>query len=275
MKIPDGFVRAEETELERFHLDEQMFSRRANELIHLIDELRGELGLNEAINVAIERFVDEEPHPELRRFSEVLVLGRRQALLQEQLDDDREELHKGRLDHEELTSLGHHYETLRHEACTYNHLLRSVIESNGQYFSRDDLDRWLTSTSQGRHQWARGEVTGSVSEIALHAALQGIPELRNLRYATIEEDLAGYDFVATWHGRLLTVDAKTGFYQPLTERKHGHKHLEISVPREAVKDFRVTRRGLDILRHEVRQALFGDSTAVSHASHHYFRPATA
>jgi hypothetical protein len=275
MKIPDAFTVAQETAHERFHLDADMFSKRAYDLIGLIDELRGELGLPEAINVAIDRFVDDESHPELRRFSEVLVLGRRQALLQQQLDEDREELHKGRLSHEELTSLGHHYETLRHEACTYNHLLRGVIESNGQYFSRDDIERWLTSTSQGRHQWARGEVTGSVSEIALHAALEGLPELRNLRYATVEEDLAGYDFVATWHGRLLTVDAKTGFYQPLSERKHGHKHLEISVPREAVRDFRVTRRGLDILRHEVRQALFGETAANHHASHSYFRPATA
>jgi hypothetical protein len=275
MKIPDGFTRDQQAAAARFHLDSGMFSQRANEIVGLIEELRGELGLAEAMNVAIDRFVDDESHPELRRFSEVLILGRRQALLQQQLDEDREELHRGQLGHDELTSLGHHYETLRHEACTYNHLLRSVIESNGQYFSRDDLDRWLTSTSQGRHQWVRGEVTGAVSEIALHAALEGLPELRNLRYATVEEDLAGYDFVATWHGRLLTVDAKTGFYQPLTERKHGHKHLEIAVPREAVKDFRVTRRGLDILRHEVRQALFGDTGAVHHASHHYFRPATA
>jgi len=96
-----------------------------------------------------------------------------------------------------------------------------------------------------------------------------------LRYGTVEEDLAGYDFVSNWHGRMVTVDAKTGFYAPLSERKHGHKHLEISVPREAVKDFRVTRRGLDILRHEVRQALYGDGAAHTHGSHHYFRPAVA
>jgi hypothetical protein len=118
-------------------------------------------------------------------------------------------------------------------------------------------------------------MAGAVSEMALHAALQGLPELKELRYATIEEDLAGYDFVAEWQGKLLTVDAKTGLYYPLSERVHGHRHLEISVPREAVKDFKVTRKGLDLLRHEVRQALQRGTGVSKHASHLHFRPVHA
>jgi hypothetical protein len=247
------------------------FAQRAQDILRLVGDLRGELGLAEAINVVIDRYVDDETHPELRRLGEVLGLARRQALIQQRLDDDREGLHSGRLSHDELVSTGQHYETLRHEACLYNHVLRGLIESSGQHFSRDELMSWLTTASQGRAAWAKGEVTGAVSEIALHAALQGMPELRELRYATLEEDLAGYDFVAQWQGKLLTLDAKTGFYQPLSERIHGHRHLEISVPHEAVRDFRVTRRGLDLLRHEVRQALHRSAGVEEHAPHGHFR----
>src|SRR6185312_1326197 len=240
MKIDDGFTAVQVSAHERTPVSSTMFAHRADEILALMAHLRGELGLAEAINVTIERFVDDEPHPEMRRFGEVIALARRQAVLQERLDDDRSDLHSGALNHEQRVSVGRNYETLRHEACRYNHLLRGMIESCGHYFSREQLMRWLTSASQGRSQWARGEVTGAVSELALHAALQGLPELRDLRYATMEEDLAGYDFVASWHGKLLTVDAKTGVYAPLTQSKHGHKHLEISVPREAVKEFWVT-----------------------------------
>jgi len=232
------------------------FVRRAEEIVGTIGRLRGELGLNEAVRVALEQFADAEPHAELKRFGAMVALARQQAMIQQQLDDDREQLHHGHLGHEQLSVLGHHYEMLRRSACDYNHELRGVIESCGHYFTRDELMDWLASASQGRREWARAEITGAVSEIALHAALQGLPELRGLRYATLAEDLAGFDFVATWDGQLVTIDAKTGLYRPLSERKHGHKHLEVSVPREAVEGFRVTRRGLNLLRHEVRQALY-------------------
>jgi hypothetical protein len=231
------------------------FVRRAEEILSTITRVREQWGLQEAVRVATEQFVDTEPHMELAQFGRVVALARRQALIQQQLNDDREQLHHGHLDHEELVSLGHHYEMLRREACEYNHELRGLIENFGHYFSREELTDWLVEASQGRRQWTRSEITGAVSEIAMHAALQGLPELRGLRYATLDEDLAGFDFVATWDGQMVTLDAKTGLYQPLAERKHGHMHLEISVPREAVKDFRVTRRGLNLLRHEVRQAL--------------------
>jgi hypothetical protein len=260
-------------------LNRALFARRADEVLDTVLRLRGELGLDESIRVAIEQYVDGEEHRELRRLAEVIAFARRQALIQQRLDDDREQLHHGDLDHEKRVSVGHHYEMLRHEACEYNHLLRDLIEHSGTLFTRDLLMRWLVEASQGRMDWAKGEVTGAISEIALHAALQGLPELRGVRYATVEEDLAGYDFVAEYGGKLLTLDAKTGFYRPLSERKHGHKHLEISVPREAIEDFRVTRKGLDLLRREVRQALNRgpeEQHHVSyHASRHHFRGAHA
>ncbi len=256
-------------------LSQEVFAQRADDVLGLIARVRGESNLHEAINAVIERYVDDEPHPELKRFGEILSLARRQATLQERLDDDREALHHGHLNHEQLVSTGHHYETLRYDACLYNHMLRGFIESCGQYFSREDILGWLTTASQGRGHWAQSELTGAISEVALHAALQGLPELRGLRYASLEEDLHGYDYIATWQGKMLTVDAKTGFYRPLTEIKHGHRHLEISVPREVVKDFRVTRHGLDLLRREVRQALYRDAGADVHPSHHHYQSAQA
>jgi hypothetical protein len=247
------------------------FERRALEIISYIHQLRTELGLSEALTHTWSRYVDGEVRDDLRRFSEVITDARRQAMLQRSLDEDRELLHHGNLSHEERIERGHHYETLRREACIYNHLVRSVVEHHWDHFTRDDLTGWLTSASQGVHGWAVGEITGSVSEIALHVALAGLPELRDVRYGTVDEDLHGYDFVAEWQGRPVTIDAKTGLYWPLTEHKHGHLHLEISVPREAVAGFRVTRRGLDGVRHEVRQALQGTAGIDAHASHHHYR----
>jgi hypothetical protein len=252
-------------------LTEEDLKSRAADMVLAVDEARGEAGLHEAVLRAIDRFVHDETHPILASFSEVILLARRQALLQEQLDRDREALHHGHLSHEENITTGHHYEMLRREACEYNHLLRDIIESSGPLFTRQDLIDWLSAASQGRRKWATGEVVGAVSEIALHAALQGLPELRGLRYATLDEDLAGYDFVAVWQGQMVTVDAKTGFYAPLAEHKHGHRHLEISVPHGAVQDFRVTRHGLDLLRHEVRQALHREVDIEVHAPHSYYR----
>ncbi|GAC1370022.1 MAG: hypothetical protein NVSMB39_2450 [Candidatus Saccharimonadales bacterium] len=227
------------------------------------------MGLQAAIEAVTERFVNHEEHPELRRLGEVLALARRQAVIQGQLDDDREALHHGHLSHDELVSRGHHYEMLRHQACTYNHLLRGLIESWGHYFSHHELMDWLTAASLGRADWAQAEIRGSVSEIALHAALQGLPEIKGLRYASVEEDLIGYDFVGVWNGSLMTVDAKTGFYQPLLERKHGHRHLEISVPREVIKDLQVNHRGLALLRKEIRHVLGPDTISEYHSPKHF------
>jgi hypothetical protein len=275
MQIYDGFTARQVSAHKRQPVTSDSFARRAEEILGLMHHLRGELGLTEAINVVLDRYVDAEAHPELKLFGEVLGLARRQALLQHRLDDDREELHSGHLGHEAATSVGHHYTMLRREACQYNHLLRGLIESCGEYFTRDDLMRWLTTASQGRNQWAKAEITGATSEVALHAALQGLPELKGLRYATLDEDLKGYDFVAEWQGSLLTIDAKTGFYAPLNETKHGHRHLEISVPREAVQNFRVTRRGLDGMRHQVRRSLQQGAGVREHGPHVHYRAAQA
>jgi hypothetical protein len=246
------------------------FARRAQEVLSTTARLRGQWGLSEAVAAVMEQFVDSEAHAELRSLGLVLAMARRQALLQQQLDEDRDELHSGRLTHEELDALDHHYEMLRREACEYNHELRDLIEGSGHYFSRDELTGWMVEASQGRHQWARGEITGAISEVALHQALRGMPELQDLRYSTLAEDLAGFDFVAAWQGRMVSVDAKTGLYRPLSERKHGHLHLEISVPREAVKGFQVTHHGLNLLRQEVRQALHRQAGLGEHHSPHHF-----
>ena len=231
------------------------FAQLAQNIVERIESRRDEIGLNEAILEAREELVEPLINQELKHFGEVVVGARRQARLQEWLDEDRDKLHSGRLDHHERVSVGHHYEALRHEACEYNHRLRSVIELSGHHFDRQQLTDWLVDVSQGRHEWAVAEVQGAVSEVALHAALQGVPELVGVRYGSVAEDLAGYDFVSEYNGKLLTLDAKTGKYWPLDERKHGHRHLEVSVPHEAVDGFWVKWPALERLRAEIRQAL--------------------
>lgn len=248
-------------------------AERAGEILQTIEEYRAGLGLTDALILVHERFVDHEDDEDLRALGELLARARRLSLVQNQLDEDREKLHHGHLDHERREEVGHHYEMLRYEACNYNHRLRNFIEAHREQVSRHELTRWLTTASQGRREWVEGEITGAVSEVALHMALMGLPELRGLRYATLEEDLKGYDFIADWQGKLVTIDAKTGRYHPLSQRKHGHRHLEVSVPREIVNGFRVSKRGLDIVRHETRRVLYDNSGVPHHEAHwHYHGP---
>src|SRR2546428_485078 len=94
------------------NLDAETFHERARLILGLIDDLRGQVGLTEALNTAIERYVNDEPNGELKRLGEVIGYARRQALIQQRLDDDREQLHHGHLSHDELVSTGQHYETL-------------------------------------------------------------------------------------------------------------------------------------------------------------------
>ena len=247
-------------------------SLRADEILVFIESNRAEYGWSGDIDLARDKYVHQEAQPGLQALGDLILKARGLALIQGQLDDDRRALHSGRLNHAQNISIGHHYEMLRAEACGYNHQLRGFIEAHREAVDRYDLTRWLATASGGRHKWAEAEVTGAMSEIALHAALMGLPELRDLRYGTLEEDLHGYDFMALWQGRTLSVDAKTGYYPPLTELKHGHEHLEIHVPREVVQGFRLTRAGLDDLRRDVRRALKVNVGADRHAGHHYFRP---
>jgi len=211
-------------------------------------------GASEASDYIEEVYANGHRPEPILSLAPLLLQAARHAKLQSLLDDDRNNLHGGRLNHAQLLETGHHYETLRHAACEYNHAVRSFIESHREDVTRDQLVDWLTEASRN-HRWADGEVTGATSEIALHAALMGMPELSGLRYATLEEDLHGFDFTAEWQGQQITIDAKTGRYAPIVERMRGHRHLEIYVPRDVMDGFRLTRHGLDSLRREMRVAL--------------------
>lgn len=248
----------------------QVFATYADTIIDALGRPLANESRAELMADVSESYIEHEVDPDLQRLGEVLVVARQQAMIQGQLNEDREQLHSGRLSHEEDLSIGHHYEMLRHAACEYNHLLRGFIEANRDHVSREELTDWLTAASLGSQKWAVGEITGALSEIALHAALMGMPEITGLRYGTLEEDLHGYDFVAQWQGQTLTVDAKTGYYQPLAERKHGHRHLEISVPRETLNGFTLSRHGLQLLRREVRGGLHAQMGYIAHSSHVYY-----
>jgi hypothetical protein len=250
---------------------DRLIAQRAEEILVFIESYRAEYGWAHVTELAQNKFVELETVPELANLADLLLKARSMAVIQTLLDQDRRALHAHWLSHEENLSVGHHYEMLRREACTFNHQLRGFIESHQESVSRYDLTRWLTTASGGRHAWAEAEVTGSTSEIALHAALQGLPELKEVRYGTLDEDLHGFDFLTQWQGRIVSIDAKTGYFHPLTEEKQGHEHLEIHVPRDAVEGFRITRRGLSDLRNEVRRALTWKVQPAPHWSHHYYQ----
>ena len=229
----------------------------AQQVVELRDELSSQshlLGTSDAVHYLEEVYANGSHTELVSSLATVLLHARSHAKLQPLLDADREALHSGLLDHFQRLETGHHYETLRHAACEYNHAVRSFIEAHREMVARDQLVAWLGEFG-GSNRWADAEVTGATSEIALHAALMGLPELANLRYATLDEDLHGFDFTAEWQGQQITIDAKTGRYTPIVERMRGHRHLEIYVPRDAMDGFRLTRHGLDSLRREIRVAL--------------------
>src|ERR1700683_3101228 len=173
MRTIDGVVaRSDETVAEA--LSREGLTQRAAEILTFIEQLRQEWGLQEALRAAEEYYVDNEAHGSLQRLGRVLVRARRQALIQQQLDEDREQLHRGRLPHNELVSTGHHYEMLRREACEYNHELRTLIEVDGHHFSRYELTDWLVRASQGRHSWVQGEITGAGRQSAFAGAMAGV-----------------------------------------------------------------------------------------------------
>ncbi len=226
----------------------------ANALLVDLEALAHVHGMSEAA-ASIQDTYARGDDPLMASLAPVLVRSRFQAHNQELLDSERDRLHSGRLTHEERISTGHHYETLRHAACEYNHLLRGFIESHREGITRDELTACLVEASHSHERWTDGEITGAVSEIALHAALMGMPGVSGTRYASLDEDLHGFDFTCEWRGETVTIDAKTGRYPAIVEHLHGHKHLEIYVPRDAMDGFRLTRHGLDSLRREVRIAL--------------------
>jgi hypothetical protein len=241
----------------------------------IIDEIQKGLAKhpqNEVIDDLREKYLyKSDDDIELQRLTQVMLRSRQQSDIQDALNADRTRLHDHGLTHEEKISVGAHYEMLRHEACEFNHALRTLMENNGKYFTRDQLTGWIGKASHGHYRWAEGEITGAASEIAVHAALQGLPELKGVRYGTIAEDLAGYDFVCVWMGSLLSVDAKTGHYPPVEEIKHGHRHIEVSVPREIIKGFNVTRKGLAIIRFDIRHALSIEANMAAHNDSHFIR----
>jgi hypothetical protein len=204
------------------------FAQLAERWQEAVQRYRASMPFNEAVMAAREEVVEGQDNPHLAQLGVLLAMARHMALLQGQLDDDRGRLHHSRLGHEALVSLGHHYEALRYEACAYNHQLRAFIDEHVELVSHKQLVGWLGAAAQGRYEWAESEVSGAASEVALHAALSGLPELSEVRYASLEEDLRGFDFMAQWQGQLLTIDAKTGHYPALAQRKHGHRHLEVS-----------------------------------------------
>src|SRR5664279_2832408 len=121
----------------------EAFSTRAGQILDMLGARRGEADWSTVLDEARERYVEAEKNGSLRLLGEVLLRARQMALVQRRLNDDREALHHGHLDHEEHVSVGYHYEMLRREACEYNHLLRGMIETDGRDISRHELIGWL------------------------------------------------------------------------------------------------------------------------------------
>jgi|GEM_PF-1265449 hypothetical protein len=240
---------------------------RAETIVSDLDSFRAQHGQSEALTLVWEKYVEAETDPDMRRLGELIADSRRQAMIQHQLDDDREAMHSGRLNREQFQEMQHRFDTLRRNACVYNHMTRVFIDEYAEVVSEHEIVDWMIGASFGARQWALAVVRGAVSEIALRRALLNMPELSGVRHSTVEEDLVGIDFIAQCQGQVLTIDAKSGLYRPLSLHKRGHRHLEISVPRDAIEKLRLSDEGEKLLHEEIRQAL-GESGEKARPSRH-------
>lgn len=250
-------------------LERAQIVNRVEEIISALERGRTEHGVSEGLTLVWEQYVDGESDVELRRLSEIVADARRQAVAQRHLDDDKDRLHQGGLNHEERVEVGHNYEMLRRMACTYNHLLRGFIEKYADVVEEREVIDWLFRASFGVKTWAVSEVVGAVTELALHAALRDMPELISVRHATVDEDLSGYDFVARWGDAEITIDAKTGMYPPMSLRRRGVRLLEIYVPKQSVRHLRLTNEGLALVELEVRRMLNAPEDGRAGSSRHF------
>lgn len=115
-----------------------------------------------------------------------------------------------------------------------NHLLRSIIEEQGDNFTGKQLFSWYTKACEGKAKTAEGRVMGAASEIAVKRAMEAMGVFRSasVQYGDIEQDLLGMDIVGQIKkgGVRLAVDVKTGKQETKHFRKPYGLQMIVGVP---------------------------------------------
>ena len=145
-------------------------------------------------------YVVEAEDPRLARFADLLLNAENAARAQHGLDRMQEQDKRDTAD----------YKRLKRATIGYNHLLRDVIAEQPRLFSREQLSRWL-ETSSGDRTWSEQLMRGMVAEVAVAQRLEHVPGVRGVRYSTPEEEHQGVDVVAELaDGGECRIDVKFG-----------------------------------------------------------------
>ncbi len=145
-------------------------------------------------------YVVEAEDPRLGRFADLLLNAENAARAQHGLDRMQEQGKRGT----------DGYERIKRATIGYNHLLRDVIAEQPRLFSREQLSRWLESSS-GDRTWSEQLMRGMVAEVAVAQRLEHVPGVRGVRYSTPEEEREGVDVVAELaDGEECRIDVKFG-----------------------------------------------------------------
>lgn len=216
--------------------------------------------------LAWQTYVTEEENRELARFA-ALILG---AYGYHQYQGELDTIRSGGYDHLQISEQKSYRDQYRYALCQYNHQIRDFILERGDLVSREELEQWMAGASQSE-PWAKSVITGAVSEVAVFRALQEDRALKNLRFGSVEEDLAGTDMRAeTDFGRPILIDVKSGSHEPVTRKtSHGLK-LEISLRHQLLQGYHLTpdaARGV--------QYLVDLSIKQSQSHQHYHHPRLA
>lgn len=214
--------------------------------------------------LAWQTYVTEEDNPDLAGFSSLILGAYGYHFYQRELDSVR----GGGYNHLNIPEQRSYRDQYRYALCQYNHQIRDFILAHGEEVPRQRLERWTGAVS-GADQWAKSLVAGAVSEAAIFVALQDEPELHNLRFGSIEEDLAGSDMIGTTAAGIpLHIDIKSGSHEPVTRKTPQGLKLEISLRHQLLEGYQLTADAARGVRYLVELAI---KQSQSHKHYHHPR----
>ncbi len=190
-------------------------------------------------------YVTEAENPRLARFADLLLTSENAARAQHGLDRLQE---RGQRDSADFARL-------KRATIKYNHLLRDVIAEQPRLFSREQLSRWLESSS-GDRTWSERLMRGMIAEVAVAQRLEHVPGVRGVRYSTAEEELEGVDVVAELEdGGECRIDVKFGDRQRQSDVYAEPGGMVVRINGHEVAGFGIAPASRETVNHRLGRAV--------------------
>ncbi len=196
-----------------------------------------------------EIYVEDVADERLRRFAVALIDAPIQAQRDATLTKLRQELAANPHDEDKLAKM----RELKYRACEYNHVVRDTILQGRRQFDRPTPTSWMTGATSSRYpRWARDTIAGASAEVALYDALNTMPEMADVAFASTEKDLRGIDIEAQSDGRPIGFDVKFGEKETRRSvRGSGHNQMTHAT----ISDLSLSNWGHQHLVEKIRNAV--------------------